>query len=138
MVVYRIFSVLSNSSNSWRIGLPCIAARQKEKATNSVSELVQIMKRPRALSESASRPSVRKSGFAEEEKQSLQEEEEEEEEEEKEKAEKILRRKSESGASIGRKSEGGNKISMQRISEVSENKLKNSQRRSFMRYILLF
>lgn len=137
MVVYRIFGVLSNSSNSWRIGLPCIAARQKEKATNSVSELVQIMKRPRALSESASRPSVRKSGFAEEEKQSLQEEEEEEEEE-KEKAEKILRRKSESGASIGRKSEGGNKISMQRISEVSENKLKNSQRRSFMRYILLF
>ncbi|KOM44241.1 hypothetical protein LR48_Vigan05g184600 [Vigna angularis] len=109
-------------------------ARQKEKATNSVSELVQIMKRPRALSESASRPSIRKSGFAEEEKQSLQEEEEEEEEEEKEKAEKIFRRKSESGVSFGRKSEGGNKISMQRISEVPENKLKNSQRRSFMRF----
>ncbi|XP_027929516.1 phototropin-1 [Vigna unguiculata] len=108
-------------------------ARQKEKATNSLSELVQIMKRPRALSESASRPSIRKSGFAEEEKQSLhEEEEEEEEEEEKEKAEKILRRRSESGVSFGRKAEGGNRISMQRISEVAENKLKKSQRRSFM------
>jgi len=97
------------------------------------------MKRPRALSESASRPSIRKSGFAEEEKQSLhEEEEEEEEEEEKEKAEKILRRRSESGVSFGRKAEGGNRISMQRISEVAENKLKKSQRRSFMGYILLF
>jgi len=100
---------------------------------------MQIMKRPRALSESASRPSIRKSGFAEGEKQSLhEEEEEEEEEEEKEKAQKTLRRKSESEASFGLKPEGGNKLSMQRISEVPENKLKNSHRRSFMGYILLF
>ncbi|RDX60165.1 Phototropin-1, partial [Mucuna pruriens] len=99
-------------------------ARQKEKATTSASELMQAMKRPRALSESASRPSIRKSGCAEEEK--------EKEEEEKEKAEKTLRRKSESGASFGRKSQGGNRISMERIIELPENKQKNSQRRSFM------
>ncbi|KAL2332077.1 hypothetical protein Fmac_019658 [Flemingia macrophylla] len=98
-------------------------ARQKEKATSSASELVQAIKRPRALSESASRPSIRKSECAEEEK--IKEEEEE-------KAEKTLRRKSESGTSFGRKSEEGYKISMQRISELPENKQKNSHRRSFM------
>ncbi|KAK3012630.1 hypothetical protein RJ639_008586, partial [Escallonia herrerae] len=37
-------------------------ARQKEMATSSVTELVQAVKRPRALSESANRPFMRKSG----------------------------------------------------------------------------
>nr|KYP58604.1 Phototropin-1 [Cajanus cajan] len=98
-------------------------ARQKEKATSSVSELVQAIKRPRALSESASRPSVRKSGYTQEEKI---------EEEDEEKAGQTLRRKSESGTSFGRKLEEGNKISMQRTSEPPENKHKSSHRRSFM------
>lgn len=111
-----------------------IAARQKEKATSSVSELVLAMKRPRALSESASRPSIRKSGCHEEQKVAVVQEEEELLEE---KAEKTFRRKSESGASFRRKS-GGNKLSMQRISELPENKHKNFQRRSFMGYILFF
>ncbi|KAK7324968.1 hypothetical protein VNO77_28962 [Canavalia gladiata] len=99
-------------------------ARQKEKATTSVSELVQAMKRPRALSESANRPSIRKSESAEEE-----------DEEEEEKAQKTLRRKSESVASFRRISQGGNRISMQRINELPENKHKNSRRRSFMGFI---
>lgn len=34
----------------------CFAARQKEMATSSVTELVQAVKRPRALSESTDRP----------------------------------------------------------------------------------
>ncbi|TKY48476.1 Phototropin-1 protein [Spatholobus suberectus] len=99
-------------------------ARQKEKATSSVSELLEAMKRPRALSESASRPSIRKSGCADEEVALA--------EEEKGKEEKTSRRKSESVASFRRKSEGGNRISMQRIIELPENKQKSSQRRSFM------
>ncbi|KAK7402153.1 hypothetical protein VNO78_14191 [Psophocarpus tetragonolobus] len=98
-------------------------ARQKEKATSSVSELVQAMKRPRALSESASRPSIRKSGSADEENELEQQVEQ---------AEKTLRRKSESGTSFGHKSEGGNKIPMQPISELPDNNHKNFQRRSFM------
>ncbi|CAJ1956044.1 unnamed protein product [Sphenostylis stenocarpa] len=101
-------------------------ARQKEKATSSVSELVQAMNRPRALSESATRPFIRKSRFAEEEKQSQHAEKE------KGKVEKTSRRKSESTASFGSKSERGNQISMHRNSDVPENKLRNSLRRSFM------
>ena len=113
----------------------CIAARQKEKATSSVTELLQAMKRPRALSESASRPSIRKSGSRSSDEEKL----EQEQEDDKEKAQKTLRRISESGASFGRKSEGsGNRISMERISELPENKHRNSQRRSFMGYLLLF
>ncbi|KAG5114716.1 hypothetical protein JHK82_037985 [Glycine max] len=104
-------------------------ARQKEKATSSVTELLQAMKRPRALSESASRPSIRKSGSRSSDEEKL----EQEQEDDKEKAQKTLRRISESGASFGRKSEGsGNRISMERISELPENKHRNSQRRSFM------
>lgn len=104
----------------------CIAARQREKATTSVSELVQAVKRPRALSESANRPFIRKSGSANEE------------EEEEEKAENLLRRNSESVASFRRKSHGGTRSSMQRISELPEKKQKNSHRRSLMGYILLY
>nr|AML78628.1 putative LOV domain-containing protein [Codariocalyx motorius] len=107
-------------------------ARQKEKATNSVSELMHAMKRPRALSESASRPSVRISGCVDQEKVAVLEEEEEEEHEFKDKAQKTLRRKSESGTSFGRKLAGGNRISMQQITQLPEIKHKKSQRRSFM------
>ena len=101
-----------------------IAARQKEKATTSVSELVHAMKCPRALSESANRPFIRKSGGAEAE--------------EEEKAEKSSRRKSESVASSRRKSQGGDGSSLQQISELPEKKQKNSHRRSFMGYTCLF
>nr|AML78469.1 putative LOV domain-containing protein [Cercis canadensis] len=94
-------------------------ARQKEKATSSVTELVKAVKRPRALSESANRPLTRKSGGGEEE----------------EKTENASRRKSESMASFRRKSLGGNRNSMQRISELPEKKQKNSRRRSLMRFI---
>nr|AML77590.1 putative LOV domain-containing protein [Glycyrrhiza lepidota] len=89
-------------------------ARQKENATTSVSELVQAMKRPRALSESANRPFVRKSGGAEEE--------------EEEAAENKSRRKSESVASFRPKSQGRNRNSMQRINELPENNQKSSRR----------
>ncbi|XP_061352464.1 phototropin-1-like [Gastrolobium bilobum] len=98
-------------------------ARQKEKATTSVSELVKAMKRPRAFSESTNRPLIIKSGGAEEE------------EEEEEKTENILRRKCESVASFRRRSLGGNRNSMEGISELPENKQKNSHRRSFMGFI---
>nr|AML77291.1 putative LOV domain-containing protein [Astragalus membranaceus] len=96
-------------------------ARQKEKATTSVSELLQAMKRPRALSESANRPLVRKSGGAEEE--------------ELDKAENNPRRKSESVASFRPKSHARIRNSMERISELPETKQKNSHRRSFMGFI---
>ncbi|KAK7261417.1 hypothetical protein RIF29_27727 [Crotalaria pallida] len=98
-------------------------ARQKEKAATSVSELVQAVKRPRALSESGNRP-LRKSGGAKDE-------------EEEERAANLLRRNSESVTSFRRKSssQGGNRSSMQRISELPEKKQKNSHRRSFMGFM---
>ncbi|KAK7856636.1 phototropin-1 [Quercus suber] len=93
-------------------------ARQKEKATSSVTELVQAVKRPRALSESANRPFIRKSGGGREE--------------EEERVEVLARRNSESLAPHRRNSLGGPRISMQRISELPEKKEKKSGRRSFM------
>ena len=59
----------------------CIAARQKEKATSSVTELLQAMKRPRALSESASRPSIRKSGSRSSDEEKLEQEQEDDKDE---------------------------------------------------------
>ncbi|OIW09163.1 hypothetical protein TanjilG_11301 [Lupinus angustifolius] len=101
-------------------------ARQKEKAATSVSELVEAVKRPRALSESGNLPVIRKSGGAKEERG----------EEEEEKAENLLRRNSESVASFRRKSsQGGIRSPMQRISELPDKKQKNSHRRSFMGFI---
>nr|AML78987.1 putative LOV domain-containing protein [Gleditsia sinensis] len=94
-------------------------ARQKEKATTSVSELVEAVKRPRALSESADRPLIRKSGGGEDE----------------ERAENLSRRKSESVATFRRKPYGENKNSMHRISELPEKKQKSSRRRSFMGFM---
>jgi hypothetical protein len=98
-----------------------VAARQQEKASNSVAELVEAVKRPRALSESANRPFIRKSGGGREE----------------ERAETLARRNSESVAPPRRNSMGGTRSSMQRISEVPEKKQKKSGRRSFMGYNLL-
>nr|AML78339.1 putative LOV domain-containing protein [Mollugo verticillata] len=84
-------------------------ARQKDMAASSVNELVQAVKRPRALSESANRPFRRKSGGANE----------------KERSETLMRRKSETAAPFRRNS-------LERLSEVPEKKPKRSGRRSFM------
>lgn len=96
------------------------AARQKEMATSSVTELVQAMKKPRSLSESTNRPPIiRKSeGGVEEER-----------------AGALGRRKSENVPPPRRNSHGGGRrTSMQRISEVPEKKKQKSGRRSFMGY----
>ncbi|KAI4334461.1 hypothetical protein L6164_019154 [Bauhinia variegata] len=93
-------------------------ARQKEKATSSVTELLTAVKRPRALSESADRPLMIKSGGGEEEK-----------------TENASRRKSESMASFRLKSHAEGRKSMQRIIELPEKKQKNSRRRSLMGFI---
>ncbi|KAK9279146.1 hypothetical protein L1049_012823 [Liquidambar formosana] len=100
-------------------------ARQKEMAASSVSELVQAVKRPRALSESTSRPFMRKSeGGGEQER-----------------SEALVRRNSEAlprpwnsenVATPRRNSHGGSRSSMQRISELPEKKQRKSGRRSFM------
>ncbi|MED6182537.1 Phototropin-1 [Stylosanthes scabra] len=108
-------------------------ARQKENATTSVSELVNAIKRPRALSESTNRrPFTRKSFAADHHHQQQQQEAED-------KAEKTSRRKSESIASSARrKSQGGGGdgiTSLQQISEIPEKKHKNSRRRSFMGFM---
>nr|AML79020.1 putative LOV domain-containing protein [Sinapis alba] len=90
-------------------------ARQKDMATNSVTELVEAVKRPRALSESThSHPFKRKS-------------------ESDETPPKPGRRMSENVVASGRRnSEGGRRNSMQRISENPENKPAKSSRLSFM------
>nr|AML76676.1 putative LOV domain-containing protein [Limnanthes douglasii] len=88
-------------------------AREKDKAANSVTELVQAVKKPRALSESTNRPFRRKSGGGVEE-------------------EKTARRNSENIAPPRRKSQSGGRNSMQRISELPEKKQRKSGRRSFM------
>lgn len=100
----------------------CVAAREKEKATSSVSELLQAIKRPRAFSESGNRPFIRKSGGGSENV-----------EENAEKLDKKLRRKSDSAATFRPKPQPRiSRNSMERISELPENKLKSCHRRSFM------
>lgn len=97
------------------------AARQQEMATSSVTELLQAVKRPRALSESTNRPLTRKSeGGAEDERKGA-----------------LGRRKSENIAPNRRNSHGGTRTSMQRISEVPEKKPRKS-RLSFMGYHFFF
>lgn len=91
-------------------------ARQKDMATNSVSELVQAVKKPRSLSESSDRPFMRKS-----------------EDGEQERPEAPGRRNSESVAPPRRNSQSGRRASMQRISELPEKKPRKSSRLSFMR-----
>ncbi|CAG7871107.1 unnamed protein product [Brassica rapa] len=90
-------------------------ARQKDMATNSVTELVEAVKRPRALSESThSHPFKRKS-------------------ESDELPAKPGRRMSENVVPSGRRnSGGGRRNSMQRISENPEKKPAKSSRLSFM------
>ncbi|KAL9261095.1 Phototropin-1-like protein [Drosera capensis] len=98
-------------------------ARQKEMASSSVTELVQAVKRPRALSESMNRPFRRKSGGEGENKS----------------PEPGMRRNSESAAAFTRNLENGAAVrrnshsalrhSMEQISEVPEKKQK---RVSFM------
>uniref|UniRef100_A0A2P2M8D8 Putative LOV domain-containing protein n=1 Tax=Rhizophora mucronata TaxID=61149 RepID=A0A2P2M8D8_RHIMU len=91
-------------------------ARQKEVATNSVTELVEAVKRPRALSESANRPSMRKSeGGGEEDRIGA-----------------LGRRNSETLPSNRQKSHGVPRISKQSIREVPEKKPRKSTRLSFM------
>nr|AML76389.1 putative LOV domain-containing protein [Muntingia calabura] len=91
-------------------------ARQREMATSSVTELVQAVKRPRALSESTNRPLMRTSGGGGGE----------------ERGGAMARRNSENIAPHRRNSNGGSRNSMQRISEVPEKKQRRSTRLSFM------
>lgn len=115
------------------------AARQKEMAASSVTELVHAVRKPRSLSESDSRPFIRKSGggggsAGEKERSSSMAD-----------VAPVIgsgtgRRNSDLGATVSakhRKSSG----SMERISEVPEKTKKmkkkphkKSSRRSFMRY----
>lgn len=97
-----------------------IAARQKEIATSSVSELVQAVRRPRALSESINRPS-RKSGGGKEE----------------ERIESLARRNSQSVARPRRNSHASTRGSMQCLSELPERKQRKSSRRSLLGYYIL-
>lgn len=90
-------------------------------ANSSVNELVQAVKRPRALSESTNRPFMRKSGGGKEEERADNQ--------------ALARRKSESVAPPRRNSHAGSRTSMQRISEVPEKKQRKSTRRSFMGYL---
>ncbi|PON62394.1 Phototropin [Parasponia andersonii] len=94
-------------------------ARQKDMATSSVNELVQAVKRPRALSESTNRPFMRKSGGGSKEEEEADHQ-------------AVARRKSESVAPPQRNSHAGTRIPMQRISELPEKKQKKSSRLSFM------
>ena len=109
-----------------------IAARQKDMATSSVAELVQAVKmpgsvsvsesRPRALSESMNRRSVRKSGGGGGGDEAYRLEA------------AMVRRKSESAAA----STGRRRRSMERINELPETKPKKYSRRSFMGYDFFF
>ncbi|PSR86644.1 Phototropin-1 like, partial [Actinidia chinensis var. chinensis] len=94
-------------------------ARQKEMATSSVTELVQAVKRPRALSESTNRPLVRRSEGGSDS----------------ERSEAVGWKNSENAAPPRRHSVAGTRASMQKISELPEQKPKKSARRSFMAII---
>lgn len=103
----------------------CFAARQKEKASSTVTELVQAVKRPRALSESANRPPVipKPEGRKEDH----------------ETAKNLSRRKSETSVVTStfthqKPQEGRRRNSMHIINELPEKKHKHSRRRSFMGY----
>lgn len=87
-------------------------------AASSVNELVQAVRKPRALSESTNRPFIRKSGGGRQE----------------DGLDTLGRRFSESVEPPRRNSHAGPRMSMQRISELPENKPKKSSRRSFMGY----
>lgn len=99
--------------------VPVFAARQKDMAAGSVTELVEAVRRPRSLSESTNHPFIRKSGGGGGEGG----------------AGAIGRRNSENVPPHRRNSKGGTRISMERISEVPEKKPRRSSRLSFMGYI---
>ncbi|XVF05613.1 hypothetical protein REPUB_Repub05bG0187900 [Reevesia pubescens] len=93
-------------------------ARQKEMAASSVTELVEAVRKPRSLSESTNHPFVRKSGGGGGEEEGA--------------AVAMARRNSENVPPNRRNSNGGIRISMERISEVPEKKPRRSSRLSFM------
>ncbi|KAK7312523.1 hypothetical protein VNO77_36434 [Canavalia gladiata] len=99
-------------------------ARQKEKASSSVYELVHAVRRPRALSESSSHPLMRKPASGDDAHPQ-------------DKKQNSSRRKSESVTSFRRKSHSGDTSSMDRITELPENEKKHkySRRRSFIGFI---
>lgn len=102
------------------------AARQKEMASSSVTELLEAVKEPRAraLSESTNRPFMRKS-----EDGGL------------EKFDAINLRNSENTAPAKparRHSHAGTRSSMQKIMEVPEKPQKKSSRSSFMAYVFKY
>ncbi|CAL5334277.1 hypothetical protein CsSME_00016470 [Camellia sinensis var. sinensis] len=100
-------------------------ARQKEKASSSVTELVDAVKRPRSLSESTNRPFLRKSEGGSGSGSGSSE------------SEAVGRRSSETMGLPRRHSVAGTRtsMSMQKISELPETKPKKSVRRSFMSII---
>ncbi|XWS71761.1 hypothetical protein CRYUN_Cryun03dG0166600 [Craigia yunnanensis] len=91
-------------------------ARQKDMAAGSVTELVEAVRKPRSLSESTNHPFTRKSGGGGGE----------------EGPGAMARRNSENVPPHRRNSNGGIRISMERISEVPEKKPRRSSRLSFM------
>ncbi|MBA0644461.1 hypothetical protein Goklo_028617, partial [Gossypium klotzschianum] len=91
--------------------------RQKDIAAGSVTELVEAVRKPRSLSESSNGPFTRKSGG----------------DDDGEGAVSIGRRNSENVPPHRRNSNGGIRMSMERISEVPEKKPRKSSRLSFMR-----
>ena len=100
------------------------AARQKEMATSSVTELLQAVKRPRALSESTNiRPVItRKSAPGSDQ----------------ERLDALGKRTTENMAPLPpsrRNSHTGVRTTMQQINELPDKKIKKSTRRSFMGYI---
>ncbi|XP_022731591.1 phototropin-1 [Durio zibethinus] len=93
-------------------------ARQKDMAVGSVTELVEAVKKPRSLSESTYHPFIRKSGGGGGDGE--------------EGLGVMARRNSENLPPHRRNSNGSIRISMERISEVPEKKLKTSSLPSFM------
>ncbi|PPD68436.1 hypothetical protein GOBAR_DD34688 [Gossypium barbadense] len=91
-------------------------ARQKDIAAGSVTELVEAVRKPRSLSESSNGPFTRKSGG----------------DDDGEGAVSIGRRNSANVPPHRRNSNGGIRMSMERISEVPEKKPRKSSRLSFM------
>ncbi|GMG98207.1 hypothetical protein Nepgr_000047 [Nepenthes gracilis] len=92
-------------------------ARQKDMAASAVNELLQAVRRPRALSESTNPPFRRKSDSVIET----------------ERSEPLMRRNSENmPPSSKRSSHGGVRHSMEQISEVPEKKHQKHRRLSFM------
>lgn len=113
-IIFLFYSVIFKTFTKLIFKICFVIARQKDMATNSVTELVEAVKRPRALSESTNyHPFMTKS-------------------ETDDIPAKPARRMSENIVPSGRRnSGGGRRTSMTRISEIPEKKTKSS-RLSFM------